>query len=275
MKLKEAFFLLGLRPRPRVYGSAIREFGLRVDGPVRYAQWLHPNESLKRIAQEDVDELRTFLRPGDVAVDIGAHTGDSTLPIALAVGKSGCVLALEPNRYVFPVLERNAALNPAVTNILPLMIAATPKDGEFQFEYSDAGFCNGGSHQGISPWRHGSAFKLMVQGRNLEALLRTGYPELIGRLRYVKVDAEGFDHAVLASLAALLDQRRPYLKAEIFKRTTRQEREAFLAFLRRHGYRVHHVESEHRYRGELVTVAKVMRWPHYDVFCVPDGGGDM
>lgn len=30
-----------------------------------------------------------------MAIDIGAHVGDSTLPIALAIGPSGVVLALE------------------------------------------------------------------------------------------------------------------------------------------------------------------------------------
>ena len=34
---------------------------------------------------------------------IGAHIGDTTLPIALAAGKKGFVLALEPNPYVFHV----------------------------------------------------------------------------------------------------------------------------------------------------------------------------
>ena len=77
-----------------------------------YAQWLHPRETGKRISQESVDELRRFLSPGDVAIDIGAHTGDSTIPIALAVGKTGCVLALEPNKYVFPVLERTPSSIP-------------------------------------------------------------------------------------------------------------------------------------------------------------------
>jgi len=39
---------------------------------------------------------RAALRPGDIAVDIGAHEGRHTLPMARAVGPSGSVFAFEP-----------------------------------------------------------------------------------------------------------------------------------------------------------------------------------
>src|SRR5579862_4242695 len=117
VKLKELPYFLGLQPGPKTYGYKVKSFELPVDGTVEYAQWLHPSETKKEITQASVDALRKFLVSGDVAIDIGAHTGDSTIPIALAVGKQGCVLALEPNRYVFPVLTQNAELNKDKTNI--------------------------------------------------------------------------------------------------------------------------------------------------------------
>ncbi len=139
MKLKELPYFLGLQPGPKSYGYKLKSFDLPSDGTVEYAQWLHPSETEKEITQSSVDELRKFLKPGDVAIDIGAHSGDSTIPIALAVGKTGCVLALEPNRYVYPVLQKNAELNPEKTQIIPLMFAATPEDAEMEFQYSDSG----------------------------------------------------------------------------------------------------------------------------------------
>ncbi len=84
----------------------------------QFARWQHPGERPKVVTQQSIDALRAFLREGDVAIDIGAHTGDSTLPIALAVGARGLVLALEPNPYVFKVLEVNAALNPGKTRVI-------------------------------------------------------------------------------------------------------------------------------------------------------------
>jgi FkbM family methyltransferase len=269
MKLSSLPHLLGLRPGPRTYGHEIRVFDLAKDGRVEYAQWKHPRETPKVITQESVDELRRFLKPGDAALDIGAHTGDSTIPMALAAGPTGCVLALEPNPFVFPVLERNAALNPDKTHIVPLMFAATPEDGPCTFEYSDRGYCNGGRHDGISRWRHGHAFPLAVQGRNLEAYLRAVHPDLLPKITFIKVDAEGYDLAILGTLARLIDQRRPYIKAEVYSHADRTQRENLLRFFSERRYVLEKVESEAHYRGQAISEIDLTRWRHFDVFGTP------
>lgn len=270
MKLRGLVHLLGVRPKPRTYGHDVRVFDLPSDGRVEYAQWLHPRESSKTVAQETVDELRRFLRPGDVAIDIGAHTGDSTIPIALAVGPTGCVLALEPNPFVFPVLEKNAQLNADKTRIIPLMCAATPEDGQVEFEYSDSGFCNGGRHEGMSRWRHGHAFPLTVEGRNLPSYLSRQHPHLLPRLTYIKVDAEGYDLTILTTLAGVIAERRPYIKAEVYAHADRAQRARLFQFLAEQRYVVRKVESERNYRGQVLGQADLMRWRHFDVFCTPE-----
>src|SRR5712691_5456894 len=126
MKVRDLPRAFGWQGPPREYPYEVVTFELATEGDVRFARWRHPGETPKVVTQQSVDALRTFLREGDVAIDIGAHTGDSTLPIALAVGARGLVFALEPNPYVFKVLAATAALNPAKTRIVPLMFAATP-----------------------------------------------------------------------------------------------------------------------------------------------------
>jgi len=70
VKAKELLYLFGVKPGVKTFGSEIRAFDLQKDGRVEYAQWLHPREREKQVTQEMVDELRRFLRPGDVAIDI-------------------------------------------------------------------------------------------------------------------------------------------------------------------------------------------------------------
>ena len=154
MKLKEVFYMFGLKPKPRRYGSEVVDLDLPGEGPVRYAVWQHPRCLESTIDQGMVDTLRKYLSPGDTAIDIGAHVGDTAVPMALAVGKAGTVFALEPNEYTYHVLEANARLNTERTNLVPLPFAATPEDGKYVFEYSDSGFCNGGQHNDISRWKH-------------------------------------------------------------------------------------------------------------------------
>ncbi len=270
MKLRDLPRALGLNRAPREYPHDVRTFALPIDGEVRFARWLHPAETPKVITQESVDALRSFLREGDVAIDIGAHTGDSTVPMALAVGPRGCVFALEPNPYVFKVLAVNAVLNPSKTRIVPLMFAAMPRDGEFEFEYSDSGYCNGGFHDGIHRWRHGHFSKLRVAGRNLADYLRAHAAGDVPRIRYIKIDTEGFDRAVVRSLADLIAAVRPFIKTEIYKHLPHDERTAYYDDLRRLAYRLFKCEGEQMYRGRELGPGDFSRWKHFDVFAVPE-----
>jgi FkbM family methyltransferase len=269
VKLKELPYLLGLQPGPKTYGFKVKSFDLPEDGTIEYAQWLHPKDRGTEIKQSTVDALRKFLSPGDVAIDIGAHSGDSTIPIALAVGKSGCVLALEPNRYVFPVLKKNSELNTAKTTIIPLMFAATPEDAEMEFQYSDSGFCNGGRFQGMSRWTHGHAFRLKVQGRNLHAFLRKEYPELLPRIRFIKMDTEGYESEVVRSLDSLLKECKPFLKVEVYRKLDDTQRRELFRLIAAHGYAIHKITDNGYEMGETLAEQDLSKWRHFDIFCMP------
>lgn len=270
MKLRSFFHLLGLKPRSREYDTRLETFHLPQDGVVEYAQWLHPKDTPKQIRQQAVDSLREFINPGDVALDIGAHSGDSTLPMALAAGRTGRVFAFEPNPYVFRVLQQNAGLNQDKTHIVPYAFAATLTDGPIEFEYSDPGFCNGGRHEGVSRWKHGHAFALTVQGRNLDAFLRTRHAESLPKLRYIKVDAEGYDPVVVESLRPLLTEFRPVLKTEIFKLLKRTDRQQFLSRLAEMGYRCFRLIGETEQPAERIDEGNVHQWEHFDLLCLPE-----
>lgn len=269
MKLRDLPRALGLtREAPREYPSEVVTIHLPRDGDIRFAQWKHPGERPKTITQAEVDALREFLRPGDIAVDVGAHTGDSTVPMALAVGASGVVFALEPNPFVFKVLARNAALNPERATIVPLNVAATPRDGTFEFRYSDSGYCNGGLFDHASAWSHGHFARLRVEGRHLPTLL-AAHPKFDAtRLRYVKVDTEGFDRSVIASMAELLRTAHPSIKAEVHKSVPEAERAGFYDDLRELGYRVFKCEGDD-FRSVELSRGDMGRWKHYDIFAMP------
>jgi FkbM family methyltransferase len=270
MKIKQWMYYLGYRPRPREYTFDLDQFTLPDDGPIDFARWRHPKETRKEITQRAVDELRRYLGPGDVAVDIGAHTGDTTIPMALAVGPAGAVFAVEPNRYVFKVLLANAALNRTKTNIYPLMFAATPEDGEYEFQYSDPGFCNGGKHDTVSAREHAHFFSLPVTGRNLADLLGREFPQYCDRITFVKIDTEGYDRSVASSLKPILTANRPYLRSEIFKLVDQDEREGYYDELRELGYRVHRLNGEEDFAGRELARSDMMSWRQFDIFAVPE-----
>jgi methyltransferase FkbM-like protein len=157
-----------------------------------------------------------------------------------------------------------------------LMFAAMRTDGFYEFQYGEPGYCNGGFHEGMSKWLHGSAFKLRVEGKNLQDFLTRGHPDLIPRLRFIKVDAEGFDLPILETLADLIRGQRPYLQVEMFslRKSTPGYRLRLYEFLVDHGYEVRRVpggggEDSANLTGDLITPENLMQWNVYDVFCIP------
>jgi FkbM family methyltransferase len=255
--------------RSRTYGFEMKWFELSKDGLIEYAQWLHPLDGLREIRQSDIDELRNYLSEGDVAIDIGANQGDTTIPIAIAVGKKGLVLALEPNKYVFPILKKNSNLNQEKTNIVPLTLAATENDEEIVFYYGDPSFLNGGRHEGVSIWKQSKIFKQKVLGVNLERFLRRDYNDIIGKIKYIKIDTEGHDLIVIRSIRKLISECRPYIKAEVFVDTSYEQRIELYQILKDLGYTIYKVISESNYKGEIINESNLMQWKHYDIFCVP------
>lgn len=269
MKLKSFFQILGFRGKPKRYGSIVKTFNFDwLPYPIQYAQWLHPKETAKSISAAEVSDYKKFLSKGDFCVDIGAHSGDSVLPMAVAVGNEGMVLALEPNPYVYFLLEKTTRLNRDTLNIFPIMAAAAHADGYMTFEYSDSGFCNGGRHEGISKFRHGHAFKQEVVTINLTDELKQCFSRELPRLKFIKVDTEGFDLQVLKSLSEIIDQYRPYIKAEVYTKLTRDQREQLMSFLLERGYEIYKV-TEEAMQGPKLTLADAMKWRNYDIFGTP------
>ncbi|MEO0531272.1 MAG: FkbM family methyltransferase [Planctomycetota bacterium] len=268
MKPREVLYLFGYKPRARVYGYDIREADLGPDGVVRYAQWQHPKAYRCAPSIGAVAEHRRYIRPGDFCIDIGANSGDSTLPIALAAGSEGCVLALEPNRYVFPTLEENARLNPDRTNIVPLMAAATGAAGKFTFSYGDPGFCNGGDGSPLGWLARRRMFELEVDGVDLNEVLHRDHADRLPNLRFIKTDTEGHDLSVLRSVAGLIETYQPFIQAEVFQGSSAADRVALFDFLADLGYDVRIVTNSHL-AGTPVNASEICRVGHCDLFALP------
>jgi FkbM family methyltransferase len=268
MKARNFFHILGFRAKPRHYHYKKSEHPLDV-GTVKYYRWQHPREKQKSIPQALVDEYRTLIDEGDFCVDIGAHTGDATLPIAIAAGRKGKVLALEPNPYVYHVLEKNVRANRELTNITSILGAATAEETFMEFEYSDSGFCNGGRHENIPILKHGHAYKQEVFGVNLEKELTDDFSEWLPKLKFIKIDAEGYDLYILKSLSDLIEKYRPIVKAEVFTNTSIDYRSGMLSFFTDRNYQLFKIEKDPLEKGPAITSENVDEWRRYDVIGHP------
>jgi FkbM family methyltransferase len=251
------------------YGYEVKTFEIDGIGVVNYAQWLHPFEQPKTITTSNVNFYRSLAKPGAMVIDIGAHTGDTTVPMALAVGKEGMVLALEPNKYVFKILEKNASLNQGFTNIQPRCFAATKEEGEFVFNYSDASFNNGGFLSEIHKKTHHHDFTLKVQGRQLEKYLNDNFPRQLEKLELIKVDAEGYDKEILKTIPNVLRKYKPNLMIECYKRLDQNERDELFDVVTGFGYNLYYLENFEETGAKVLLEKKnMMDKKHFEMLAI-------
>jgi hypothetical protein len=121
----------------------------------------------------------------------------------------------------------------------------------------------------VDAMRHAHFFKLPVQGRNLARYLDAEFPAEAQRIRFIKVDTEGYDRTVIASLQPLIARSRPFIRAEIYRHSPADERRRFWRDLHEAGYAVSRYGSDESYLGDPLTEDDMSRWSHFDIFAVP------
>ena len=256
MSLRELIYLFTPR-RVKFYPSHRSLLRHPTFGEIPYEYWVAPGAvelNADSVALE-AEALREFLLPGDIAIDIGAHNGDSALPMCLAVGRNGRVIALEPNPVTFRLLAMNAFNWCHISRLLVFPFAAGDKDFENNtFDYGRPWLTNGGYHS-TSSWAHGSAFEVPVRSMKLETVLSSCLDqEDLTKVRYLKIDVEGMDFQVLSTAVWLIRKASPVIKFEIMRKTSKANREGISSFFEDLGYSLFLITDEVRMERHQVPL---------------------
>ncbi len=225
------------------YSTVISNMEVEGYGTISFAQWQHPKEEPKKVTKENIDFYKRLGVEGKVIIDIGTHTGDTTVPMGIAAGSDGLVIGLEPNRFVFKVLEENIRLNQSIANIDAFCFAATNEDGDYVFNYSDPSFCNGGYLSEIENKNHNHYYPLDVKGKNLSSFLEANYSNQIANLSLIKIDAEGYDKEIIKTISKIIKEQKPVLMVECYKKLNFTEREELFDVLEKLDYKLYRLND--------------------------------
>lgn len=144
------------------------------------------------------------IRKGYVFVDIGAHIGKYSIPIAKIVGDNGLVIAVEPCPENYMTLKENIKLN-GLKNVIALKMAAWNKKCKIKLFIGD----KGGLHSLKKDFGLGY---IVVQADALDNVFdQFG----VKNINYVKIDVEGAELEVLKGLERTLQMLKPNIVIEI------------------------------------------------------------
>lgn len=148
--------------------------------------------------------IRRALKPGMVAIDVGANVGRHMLTMSRLVGDRGHVYAFEPNSENCRALMLTIREN-ALSNVELIPVALSDRTGAVAFTQAIGG--NGSFLYFIEdPLLHPNCS--VVPTIPLDRLIAPA------RLDFIKIDVEGAEHLVVSGAMGLIEQHRPVIVAE-------------------------------------------------------------
>ncbi|GAB3903548.1 FkbM family methyltransferase [Mucilaginibacter boryungensis] len=204
--------------------------------------------------------IRTCLKPGYVALDIGANIGLQSIRMSQCCGDEGIVLAFEPLNYLQEKFRKNIALNNC-TNVKLLPFALSDNETVIDITINENNW-----NQGTFSLNHTTGGDKKQQltvkiGDKVEEI------EKLAKLHLVKIDVEGFEFHVLRGLKATLQKHRPRLIFEYdsnYWSATHQQITACYDFLIELGYTVYQITQV---GCELIKGAAYIT--NGNLFCLP------
>jgi len=161
--------------------------------------------------------LNTFLRQGDVFVDIGANIGLFTLIAAYRVGKTGRVFSFEPTFEIYQRLNENIKLN-NFNNVYRFQWALSDAESEGSFFKSQNGYDAWNSF--AKPIAGETFIKETVQCKRWDDFARDN--QLFGNVTMMKIDVEGWETRVLIGACEMLYRKdAPVLMVEFTEEAAR------------------------------------------------------
>ncbi|MFD1629631.1 FkbM family methyltransferase [Pseudopedobacter beijingensis] len=225
------------------YPPVIDSFDLGKYGKIDFANWSNPLAPHIKIHSAMIDFFSQFIKPGDLAIDIGANIGDTTVPMALCTGQTGLTLGFDPNPFVFKILKKNASLNTEHYRIEPQPYAISSNEEEFFFISSEASFANGAISK-TEKSEHGKFIQPQkVKGVNLEYFLQNNYPDWIDKFSFIKIDTEGYDKEILKSIKDLILKCKPTIIAESFGNASNTAKKELFEIIHGMGYNIFYFED--------------------------------
>lgn len=195
-----------------------------------------------RFEQDEIAYVHGVLRPGDTAVDAGAHIGFFTVQMAAIVGANGRVYAFEPFDPNAELLERSIAENRFGDRVVFHRAAVGASSGTANLTFPVETLNTGGAyllHEGTAPLAGNRTQSVPLVALDDVALQRP--------VRFVKMDVEGAEPLVVRGASALLKTDRPIILSELhptqLERASGTSASAFLDEMRALGYRAHLLEG--------------------------------
>jgi FkbM family methyltransferase len=208
--------------------------------------------------------LSHFVDPGDTILDIGAHIGTFTIPLAQKVGPNGLVIAVEADQRNHAVLVANTKLTQTSDRVQAanLLVGSPAETYELAQDESNTGM----SHP----------IPVTDRTRGIRGLTLDEISAGKRQVAIVKIVVQGMELEALCGAEQLLLSSRPILYVQVHRETLSQYNaspEQIDLFLRARGYRFFVNVGDRNAAHDRFVIAEVDKLgelgAHFDLLAIP------
>ncbi len=158
---------------------------------------------------------RSFLKSGDVVVDVGAHVGRHAFPCAEAVGKNGKVFCFEPLPAQYKILSDQVYSRRSESPLsFPEMVLYNFALGEKEHEANFVIVPDFPEYSGFKERKyHADGLRkevVKVQVKPMDFFIKE-----LENVKYIKVDAEGGELTILRGATEIISKFKPIVSFEL------------------------------------------------------------
>ena len=163
--------------------------------------------------------ISKFCKPGMIVFDVGANIGEWTLTMANGVGAQGRVYSFEPTPFLFDALNKTVVANQFNQVIVfPYALSDKSKTMDFYIQYDENELLDSRLSRLDSPadfkeWITDGEKAKKIQVKTI-TLDEFAVKEKLERLDFIKIDAEGYESAIVEGGLTVLKKFRPNLILE-------------------------------------------------------------
>lgn len=176
---------------------------------------------------DDIDVALSLVSKDSIVVDVGAHVGLFTIPLAKKVEH---VYAIEPNKVSRGFLEQNIVDNGVASKVtvFPFVITNSKKNFLQSENLPNA----------ETQYRENNSDQEGVLGNSLDTV--------VDKVDFIKIDVEGMEPEVLQGSSSLVDKWKPFIFIEINNKALsdhKYKRSDIECFFKKKKYNMYRVED--------------------------------
>lgn len=175
---------------------------------------------------------------GSVYVDVGSNIGLHAMYAAGFVGRSGKIIAIEPNKEVMRLLKTNMEINGFLDRTVFVPKAVSNYSGEAEFFVYD-------EHAGMSGFmKSHTDFETNVKSEKVCVDTLSSIVPARTQVDLLKIDVEGFEYNVLLGGEEILNQENitvifEWVPRDIIERSCKEAMDKTLELMREKGFRLY------------------------------------